>query len=112
MHERPDFSHCRALAMAFETLRHPAAARPLARLLGRPGMSGHAVTQVLVKDSAGRASLRRGNRNPCLRELVLARALYRCGDREELGRKILEEYTKDLRGHLSRHANAVLEGPE
>jgi len=41
-------------------------------------------------------------------ELVLARALYRCGDYEGIGKKILSEYAHDLRGHYSRHAYAVL----
>jgi hypothetical protein len=50
----------------------------------------------------------RGRVEP-LREIVLARALYRCGDHEGLGRRILEQYTQDLRGHLARHAKAVLE---
>ena len=47
-------------------------------------------------------------RRESLRELMLARALYRCGDREGLGEKILRDYTQDLRGHLARHAAAVL----
>jgi hypothetical protein len=42
-------------------------------------------------------------------ELFLARALYRCGDYEGLGEQILRAYTKDLRGHLARHAKAVLD---
>ncbi|HNT87887.1 MAG TPA: hypothetical protein PKL84_08480, partial [Candidatus Hydrogenedentes bacterium] len=41
-------------------------------------------------------------------ELLLDRALYRCGDFEELGEGILHEYAHDLRGHLARHAQAVL----
>jgi squalene-hopene/tetraprenyl-beta-curcumene cyclase len=47
-------------------------------------------------------------RESSLRELVLARALYRCGDFEGLGEKILREYAKDLRGHYRRHAQAIL----
>ena len=39
---------------------------------------------------------------------MLARALYRCGDQEGLGEKILRQYAQDLRGHLARHAQAVL----
>jgi hypothetical protein len=35
--------------------------------------------------------------------------LYRCGDHEGLGEKILKEYASDLRGHYARHAAAVLE---
>ena len=49
------------------------------------------------------------SRRDSLRELVLARALYRCGDYQGLGEKILRQYIDDLRGHLSRHAQAVLQ---
>ncbi|MFO7898034.1 MAG: hypothetical protein R6V58_03115, partial [Planctomycetota bacterium] len=62
----------------------------------------------LVEGRGGTKTIRRGNRNECLRELVLARALYRCGDHEGLGEKILRTYTRDLRGHFARHATAVL----
>ena len=48
-------------------------------------------------------------RRDSLRELLLARALYRCGDYAEMGKQILTRYTEDLRGHLARHAKAVLE---
>ena len=51
-------------------------------------------------------------RRESLRELMLARALYRCGDRDGLGEKILRDYIQDLRGHLARHAKAVLEQNE
>ena len=108
VHETPHFSHCRALAMALETLRDPGAAKPLAALLGRPGMSGHAVTRILVEGRGGAKTIRRGDRNVCLRELVLARALFRCGDHQGLARGILSGYTRDLRGHYARHAHAVL----
>ena len=33
---------------------------------------------------------------------MLARALYRCGDHDGVGEKILRDYTQDLRGHLAR----------
>jgi hypothetical protein len=39
---------------------------------------------------------------------MLARALYRCGDHERLGETTLRRYAEDLRGHLARHAQAVL----
>jgi hypothetical protein len=48
-------------------------------------------------------------RRDSLRELVTARALFRCGDYQDLGRTVLESYISDLRGHFSRHAKAVLE---
>ena len=106
-----EFSHHRACAVALETLGDPRAAKPLADLLAKPGMTGYATTTV---DEAGRISGTGGGtetkpRNDSLRELVLARALYRCGDSGGIGRKILEQYAKDLRGHYARHAQAVLE---
>jgi len=107
-----EFSHHRACAVALETLGDPRAAKPLADLLAKPGMTGWATTTV---EEARRIAGAGGGtetkpRNDSLRELVLARALYRCGDSGGLGRKILEQYAKDLRGHYARHAQAVLEG--
>jgi hypothetical protein len=43
---------------------------------------------------------------------MLARALYRCGDDQGLGRKILQQYAQDLRGHYARHALAILNEKE
>ena len=40
---------------------------------------------------------------------MLARALYRCGDKDGLGEKILRAYANDLRGPIARHAQAVLD---
>jgi len=98
-------SHHRSLALAFERFGYPEAARPLADLLKKPGMTGHALTD-LVK--SGKLENRIGS----FREIVLARALYRCGDHKGIGRKILEEYSRDLRGLFARHAQAVLSGEQ
>ncbi|MCX5656429.1 MAG: FAD-dependent oxidoreductase [Planctomycetota bacterium] len=105
-----EYSHHRACAVVLETLGDPRAAKPLADLLAKPGMTGYATTTVA---DAGRIAGTGGGtetkpRNDSLRELVLARALYRCGDSGGIGRKILEQYAKDLRGHYARHAQAVL----
>ena len=43
-----------------------------------------------------------------LRELILARALYRCGDHNGLGKKTLGAYSNDFRGHYATHARAIL----
>ena len=91
-------SHHRAVALALEQIDDPAAAEPLAELLRKPRMMGHAKTS-LDKPSS---------RIEPLREIVLARALFRCGDHQGLGKKILTEYTQDIRGHFARHATAVL----
>ncbi|MBN2137295.1 MAG: FAD-dependent oxidoreductase [Sedimentisphaerales bacterium] len=105
-----EFSHCRAVAVAFETIADPAAAKPLAELLRKPGIMGHAFTD--IEDAAGRTPANAedtSTRNNSLRELFLARALYRCGDLDGLGEKILREYSHDLRAHYARHASAILE---
>lgn len=98
-----EFSHHRACALALEMLGDPRAAKPLADLLAQPGMSGYAAATL---EDIG---LRMDKRSESLRELMLARALYRCGDQHDLGRKILEAYAQDLRGPYARHAQAVLE---
>ena len=91
---------------------HPAAAEPLAQLLRQPGMSGYAMTSLELRPATDNepppATASRENRSQAVRELMAARALYRCGDHDGLGKKTLTEYTNDLRGHFARHAFAVL----
>jgi hypothetical protein len=70
---------------------------------------GHAFTE--IRDEIERTPGRRADtttRNRSLKELVLARALYRCGDHEGLGKQILTTYANDLRGHYATHAKAIL----
>ncbi len=109
------FSHHRTLALALEKLSHSDAAEPLANLLNKPGMRGHAMIELkdamteLKNDGrvpGGRAPLEKRTR--ALREIILARALYRCGDFDGLGKTILEEYQKDMQGLFARHANIIL----
>jgi flavin-dependent dehydrogenase len=105
------FSHHRSIALALETLADSAAAPDLAALLRKPEMSGHAVTDIETAAMVGtRIDWVEDNkrRELSLRELILARALYRCGDYENVGKNILKEYEVDVRGHYSRHAHAVL----
>lgn len=98
-------SHHRAVALALERLGDPAAAEPIARALGKPKMRGHAMTRFEPLHNARQDQRRRIGP---LREIVLARALYRCGDHEGLGSRILHEYLNDVRGLFARHAQAVL----
>ncbi len=100
-------SHQRAVALALEALGDPAAAEPLARLLEKPGMTGHVMRE--LEPLHDRAREKRRRTGP-LREIVLARALYRCGDHEGLGERILREYQSDWRGLFARHAADVLAG--
>jgi flavin-dependent dehydrogenase len=104
-----EFSHHRAVGLALELLGDPAAAAALAGLLAQPGMTGHVQTtiqQAIQQETPGGTSAEQ-TRRESVRELLLARALYRCGDQQGLGRQILAAYTHDLRGHLARHAQAV-----
>ncbi len=98
-------SHHRAIALALERLGDARAAGPLAELLGRPGMTGHAMHA--PEPLCDRPFAKRRREGP-LREIVLARALYRCGDADGLARRILESYTRDLRRLLADHARMVL----
>jgi hypothetical protein len=106
-----DFSHHRAIALALESIGDPSAAKALAEHLAKPGMTGYAHTTLArsreLEDFKGGTNAVE-TRRTSLRELMCARALYRCGDHEGLGEKILKQYTQDLRGHLARHAQAVL----
>jgi len=110
LNPKSEFSHYRAVAMALESLGDAAAVKSLSQLLSMPGIQGHAFTDI------SRARLETPDnpvdtttRNKSLRELILARALYRCSDYKGLGEKILNEYAGDLRAHYARHASAVLQ---
>ena len=94
-----EFSHHRACALALELIGEKSAARPLGELLAKPGMTGHA----MLAPAAGQ------ERSRPLREIIVARALYRLGDWKHLGRKSLESFTRDVRGHFARHAHAILQ---
>lgn len=104
-----EFSHFRAITLAAEALGDPSMAEPLARLLRKPGLQGHATTSI---EDALKVNPTSGTdttvRNKALTELYLSRALYRCGDYERLGEKTLQEYSRDLHGHYARHAQAIL----
>jgi len=108
-----EFSHHRAVGLALELVGDKTAAKPLAGLLTSPGMAGyvhHTVEEARRRDqeSPGGTNAEQ-TRRESLRELFLARALYRCGDYGRVGEQVLIDYTGDLRGHLARHAKAVLE---
>lgn len=116
-----DFSHFRAVALALDHLRDPAAAPALAALLKTPGMTGYAIHTIEEAQAADQGIL--NQTGPVIREafhyqvwtssvqeISLARALYECGDYEGLGEKILRDYLTDLRGVLAAHASAVLSG--
>jgi hypothetical protein len=104
------FSHHRAVALACEALGDPAAAPVLAAVLAKPGMTGYSTASVVKKENRRKRRDFYGDkwRSLALREIYVARALYRCGDHEGLGEKILRTYARDSRGPYARHALAVL----
>jgi hypothetical protein len=108
-----EFSHFRAVAIAFETLANEQAAKVLFDLLQMKGVTGHSmrsIEEAIQKTPAGSEDT--STRNNALREIILGRSLFRCGDYNGLGNQILNDYTRDLRGHFYRHATGVLKlGP-
>ncbi|AQQ69709.1 ribulose-1,5-biphosphate synthetase [Limihaloglobus sulfuriphilus] len=114
------FTHFRSVAIAMDRLKDPAAAKALAELLQKPEMSGYVVktiedAQKIDKIAmsrlgvAARTSFSFYARMLAVREISIARALYRCGDYNGIGEKILREYCQDLRGVQAAHAAAILE---
>lgn len=104
------FSHFRAVAVATESIKDRSSAPVLAGLLKKPRVAGHAacsIKEAMEKSKPGITD--NTTRTEVLKEIVLARALYRCGDHEGLGEKTLKLYADDLCGHYARHAAAVLE---
>ena len=46
--------------------------------------------------------------NNKFKELLIAALLFECGDYQNLGREILQAYTKDVNGHFAAYAHRVL----
>lgn len=109
-------SHHRSLALALESIGDQNAAKSLAMLLQKPMMQGHAMLDfedaMTGLSNNGTVVSRRATpvqkRTRALREITISRALFKCGDYEGTGQKILETYSNDMRGLFARHANAIL----
>ena len=83
----------------------------LAKLLRAPGIGGRAIAPGGIPPPIKHHDNAEGNRERSLvlRELCLARALYRLGDDESgLGRRTLEAYSRDPRRAYATHARLVL----
>lgn len=105
-------SHCRALAVAAEALGDPALTDPLSRLLAAPGMGGwNRSSMATLRDEVDHDGCEVRERERTLRELYLARALWRLGDQDGRARRVLMAYAEDLRGHYARHSRCVLAEP-
>lgn len=109
-----DFSHHRACFLALEWIGDSSAVEALVKHLAKPGMRGHVhhdLEAAIRHDrSDANINLAEKSRRDSLKEIGAARALYRLGDKDGLGRGILEAYAKDLRAHFARHAAEILKG--
>ncbi|HNX34869.1 MAG TPA: FAD-dependent oxidoreductase [Kiritimatiellia bacterium] len=107
-----EFSHFRAVAMALESIGDTSAAPVLGALLAKDGVSGHSFTMQAKLPVIPNYANQEGDkeRSACLRELAVARALYRLGDFEGRGEKVLRAYANDPRGAYAKHAKLVLAG--
>ncbi len=116
------FSHFRAIALYAESIESSDWAKLLGEWLSNPEISGFAACSYreMLADvqCQKRYPIEHGSkatsptddmlRNKALRELYLARALYRCGDKAGLAASILNSYVRDVRGHYARHAASVI----
>ncbi len=107
-----DFSHHRACALALEWIGDKSAAPAIAEVLKKPGVAGYVHHDLDTARKWDQADPKGGtaekSRRDSLIEIGYARTLYRLGDYEGVGKKILDDYSTDLRGYFSRHANEVL----
>ena len=110
-----EFSHVRAVSIAAESLGSREFAAPLHDLLMKEGMSGHHIsdqmdaTSKLTLNIIDNVYILEDNlRNMALKELYLAKALYKCGDVDGTAKKILTDYAEGLEGHYARFAHEVL----
>jgi HEAT repeat protein len=104
MDETAHLMRFRSITLALENLPSPEAAQALARLLQLPKIQGHALASVADIPSWNDMD----QRHTALRELAIARALYRCGDYNGLAEKTLREFALDLRGVYALHATELL----
>ncbi len=105
-----EYSHFRAIGLALEAIGKPDGAQVLGELLKNPEIGGHAIAMgkdiPVFKDYSNKNG--DWERTLCLRELALARALYRIGDYEGIGKRIMTAYARDPRGAYATHAKLVL----
>ena len=111
--EKSEYSHFRAIARALEEIGDPRGIEALADVLRRPGIGGR--WQEMGPEPPVVPGYRNAagdwERTLALRELCLARALFRLGDTPDgLGRKTLERYAADPRRAYAKHARMVLDG--
>lgn len=98
--------------MALEAIGDRTAAPVLGALLAKEGIAGHSIAMgPEIPVVPGYANVEGDKeRTRSLRELALARALFRLGDHQGLGAAVLKKYANDPRGAYATHAGMVLGG--
>ena len=106
-----DYSHFRAVSRALEAIGDSRGAAVLVELLRCPGVGGRWQTIGVAPPAVPGYANKAGDweRTLALRELCVARALFRLGDSADaLGRRTLERYASDPRRIYATHAKLVL----
>ena len=110
-------SHYKALCLALRMNKDDSLTKPLADFIKAKKLKGH--TQRLSyyneQENQKNVYVRQGVNtkggsmvNNKFKELLIAALLFECGDYQNLGREILQEYTKDVNGHFAEYAHRVL----
>jgi thioredoxin reductase len=102
----------RILGLACEAIGDRATAPLLANLLDLPGITGHSMVMAptipAVPGYDSRSNYSQTEKQTTVRELNLARALYRLGDKGGKAAAILQAYADDPRGFYANYARMVL----
>lgn len=110
--QKPSNTAFRIVALVCTMIGDPAFAAPLAEMLERPNISGHAIKMgpeiPPVPGYNSRSSYSQQEKNEAPREVNLAAALYRVGDKDGRGEAILKAYAEDPRGFYANYARRVL----
>jgi len=122
LHADSPLSHYKAVCLALRLNTSELLTEPLAHLLNKNGVKGHAQPLTYYAASGGangklpqryRINAQGGAElNAKFKEVLVAALLFECGDRDGLGRGILESYTRDVNGHFAAYAHQVIERAE
>ena len=110
--QTPSGSRFRSLWIASMALRDPGLADMLAVLLALPGVGGHAIAYGAevppVPGYTSRTNYSQAEKSDTAREVNLAAALVRCGDKDGRGAAVLQAYAADPRSFYATYARQVL----
>ena len=103
-----EFSHFRAMTLAFTRGKNPEAANLFSEKLKE---IGHYSKHDILKNAMNtpKSNIDTTERNDELKEIYIARALLVCGDYNSKAREVLTNYISDLHGHYVKHAMALLD---